>query len=283
MKLLISPRSVLVSTVLAMLLVPTPAMAQSPEDQWHFSIMPYLWLPTIEGTINHKGGGASGSPSVDVKVGPDDYLSELDGALLLAAEARKGKWSFLADVTYFKVSDDASAVRGVDFNLGPIHLLSASLNAGADTEIEATIWTLTGGYNVVQNPSASLDLIAGARYLNMEITTNWRLTASVSSPIGGAVFPATGTISDKEDFWDGIVGVRGRVKLDEGNWFMPYHIDVGTGSSDLTWQAQIGVGYAFRWGDALLGYRYLAYEFGDDKLIKDLKLGGFGLAAIFHF
>ena len=42
-------------------------------------------------------------------------------------------------------------------------------------------------------------------------------------------------ISDSGDVWDGIVGLRGNVKLDK-YWYLPYYFDVGTGASDLTWQ-----------------------------------------------
>jgi hypothetical protein len=33
---------------------------------------------------------------------------------------------------------------------------------------------------------------------------------------------------------------------------MPHYLDVGTGSSNWTWQAPLGVGYAFDWGEVNL-------------------------------
>jgi hypothetical protein len=287
MTLSTSLRSALVSAVLAMLLAAPPsARAESNDDKWQFSIMPYLWFPSIDGTIKYSGGGAAGSPTVDVEANPDDYLGDLDFAMFLAADARKGKWSVLTDFTYFKLSGDSSSVRAVDFNAGsgPVNPVSTTLNAGTSSTMESIIWTVAGGYSIVHKPSVSLDLIAGARYLALKVTTDWQLTATVVGPGPGEVFPASGTISEREDLWDAIVGVRGRVKLGDGNWFMPYYLDVGTGSSELTWQSQLGVGYAFGWGDLVLGYRHLAYEQDDNnKLIQDLKLSGFGLGGIFHF
>lgn len=38
---------------------------------------------------------------------------------------------------------------------------------------------------------------------------------------------------------------------DAGQWFVPYHFDIGVGESTLTWQAAVGLGYAFRWGDVV--------------------------------
>lgn len=268
-----------------MLASPLPSAAQSGGDQWRFSIMPYLWLPTIDATL--KFHTRNGNPEVIVKANPDDYLDDLDLAVLLAFEARKGKWLVFSDVTYMKLSSSSSSVRSVDFNVGsgPVNLTTTALNAGTQTETESTIWTLAGGYNLVQGPKASLDLIAGARYLRLEATTNWQLTASVVGPGGGsAVFPAAGSVTEKGEVWDGIVGVKGQFKLGEGNWFVPYHLDVGTGDSDSTWQAETGIGYSFRWGDLVLGYRYLAWEQDDDsKVIRDLKLYGFGLGGVFRF
>ena len=41
---------------------------------------------------------------------------------------------------------------------------------------------------------------------------------------------------------------------------VPYYADVGTGSSDLTWQAAGGVAYAFGGWDAMLMHRHLYYD-----------------------
>jgi hypothetical protein len=284
MKTISSLRRALVPATLTLLLAaPLPVTAQSADDKWQFSIMPYLWLPTIDGTIKYRT--PYGSPEVDVKANPGDYLSEVEMAGMLAFEARKGKWLVYSDITYMKLSDDSSSVRSINFNPGlPPNPVSTTLNSGTSTDVYATIWTVAGGYNFVQGPKASLDLIAGARYLHLKATTDWRLTATVTDPVGGGVFPASGSVTDSGDVWDGIVGVKGRLKLGEGSWFVPYYLDGGAGGSQFTWQAQTGIGYAFRWGDLILGYRYLAWEQDDNnKTIQDLKLYGFGLGGVFHF
>lgn len=58
---------------------------------------------------------------------------------------------------------------------------------------------------------------------------------------------------------------------------------MGTGGSDLTWQALAGVGYAFKWGDVLLAYRYLDYDFDSDFMLKDMNISGSALGAKFYF
>jgi hypothetical protein len=68
-----------------------------------------------------------------------------------------------------------------------------------------------------------------------------------------------------------------------GNWDLRYYADVGAGSSRLTWQAAGGVGYRFGWGDAVLGYRHLAYEMHNDRPIADMAFSGPQIAVGFSF
>jgi hypothetical protein len=58
------------------------------------------------------------------------------------------------------------------------------------------------------------------------------------------------------------------------DWFVPYHVDAGAGDARFTWQAFAGVGYHFAWGDAMIGYRHLAYEFKSAQPVSDLAFSG---------
>ena len=49
---------------------------------------------------------------------------------------------------------------------------------------------------------------------------------------------------------------------------------IGTGDSDLTWQAFAGVGYKFNKFDVVLTYRYLEWNFDDDAVIADQDFSG---------
>jgi len=67
---------------------------------------------------------------------------------------------------------------------------------------------------------------------------------------------------------------------------VPYYFDIGGFSvdSDVTLQAFAGIGYRFcDWFSMVLGYRYLYYDFGDSKLVKDLNLYGGALGFSFTF
>ena len=135
---------------------------------------------------------------------------------------------------------------------------------------------------MAKGPGGILDAIGGVRYLGAKFTTDWNLSADFALPGGTKVFSRTGSISQREDLWDGIVGVRGRIRAGE-KWFFPYYADIGAGSAKLTWQLMGGAGYTLGKFDLSLVYRYLAYEGNSDKLIQKFTLGGLALAALYHF
>lgn len=66
-------------------------------------------------------------------------------------------------------------------------------------------------------------------------------------------------------------------------WHAIYHVDVGAGDSDYTWQGIAGVGYHFKNFDGVLAYRYISWSFGDDAVLGDLNLSGVMLGMRFSF
>ncbi|HEV3009932.1 MAG TPA: hypothetical protein VGX52_12930 [Burkholderiales bacterium] len=269
-------------------LAPALALAQPAAERWTerwtYSVMPYLWLPGVDGTLRY-GPPSAGGATPNVSVDADTLLGSLEFAFMLSGEARKGRWLIATDFIYLDLSADSSTVRSIDFNpgSGPVNVGTTALDTGSQTRLEGTVWTLVGGYAAVQNPRLSLDVIGGFRYLGLETTTDWQLSAAVTGPAGAQTFTRTGSVTKSDDLWDAIVGVRGRVKLGEGNWFMPYYLDAGAGDSRLTWQGVLGVGHGFKWGEIIFAYRYLSYEQGDNKLIEELSFGGLGLGVNFRF
>lgn len=267
-----------------LLLLPLQANAQAPSDQWSFSLMPYLWLPSVDGKLKY-GPPPAGGASANVELDAAGVLDRLNFAFLLQGEARKGRWLIATDFINLDFGNEDSKLSSVDFNpgSGPINIATTQLNAGTKTSLDATVWTLVGGYNMVNDGAATLDLVAGFRYLHIKATTDWNLTAAVTGPAGTQTFAAAGGVERSRDLFDGIIGARGRVRLGDGRWFVPYHVDIGAGSSQLTWQGVLGVGYAFKWGDAVFAYRYLYFDEGNDKFVQQLSFGGFALGANFRF
>jgi len=127
-----------------------------------------------------------------------------------------------------------------------------SVDVDADIKLRAWVWDLTGGYRLLQSERMTLDPIAGARYLEIDAFLN---TSSRLGPLARA-----SEVGLSGNNWDAIIGVDGDVSLKD-NWYVPYHLDVGTGESEFTWQIYAGVGYKLDWGDVYLLYRYMNWEF----------------------
>jgi len=249
---------------------PLSAAEQTTGDQWTFSITPYLWLPNINGTLKYSiPPGTGGSP--EVETGPNDYLENLQAVIMISGEVRKDRWLVFTDFIYLDFSDEESDVKEVDFD-------GSSISAGADVSTSSSlrggVWTLGAGYAVLPGRPVNLDAFGGLRYFDLKASTDWQLALDVTGPGGGQTFPRTGGISASEDLWDGIVGVRGRVWLGSSNWAIPYYLDLGTGSSSLTWQGMLGIAYSYKWFGVMLAYRHLYYDQKGDKLVQDVRFSG---------
>ena len=182
---------------------------------------------------------------IDVPIG--DIVDNLESALMVSFEARKNKWMVLADYLYLDVAASKS----------PINLNQ-----------EGTVFHLAGGYNLYQEKS-SLDLIFGARNLDLDLGLSITGTSVSQSRSGNNL--------------DAIIGVKGQLSFSK-RWYLPYYVDVGTGDSDLTWQATAGVSFrAAKWVDLALVYRHLEWEFKSDKLLQDISFSGPAFGAIFRF
>jgi hypothetical protein len=242
-------------------------------EDWHYTLTPYIWLPTIKGNLSYSippGGG--GSPNIDA--GPSDYLSDIKFALMLTGEARRGQWSVFGDYIYLNI--DGATATTVSVNL-PGGGTVPVVDTGSETSMKGTLITLAPGYSVYSTPQVNLDMFAGVRNLHINAAVDW----SISGPVGA--FPATGSTSQSKDVTNGIIGVRGHVHPGDSNWSMPYYLDVGTGNSDFTWQALVGASYAYGWGDVSFNYRYLKFNAGSNQLVDDLVFRGPMLGATFHF
>jgi opacity protein-like surface antigen len=272
------------------LLAPLGAAAQPDAPPWKFSLMPYLWVPSVDGKLNF-GPPPPGGGSANIKIDTNSVLDNLDFAFMINGEARKGRWLVATDVIYLDFGHVDSSAQSVTFDLGPRGRIDvgAGENSGTQSKLKGWLWTAVGGYAAIQDPRANLDVIGGFRYLGLDATTNWQLSGNVTvtDPVTGATiasFQRQGSASKSDNLWAGIVGAKGRAKLGASDWFVNYYADVGGWSNLFTWQGAAGIGYAFRWGDVLLDYRYLYYsDSGQDKLIDHVSFGGFALGVNFRF
>lgn len=291
--------------------VPSPdASGRSPaaSDGWRFSLTPYVWLPTINAKITYpvpalgggpnggggsggggggSGGGTAGGPLdglIDAEIGPNQYLTSLNFALMLAGEARRGPWSLLVDFIGLRATGEGSRVRGVSLGgtVLPEGALAAAVDTGTVTTIRTSAWNLVGGYTVFADAHHQVDAIAGLRVARLEASLDWSLSASLTTPDGSAALARSGSARVARTPVDGVIGVRGRWRLDD-RWSLPYHLDFGAGSSQLTWQVFVGASYAFSWGEALFAWRHLSLQDERREVFRRLTLSGPTLGATFRF
>ena len=237
------------------------AAAQSSRDDWQYSATIYLWGAGIQGETT------AGS-KVDVSF--SDLISNLNMAFMGAFEARKAQWSLLADVIYLNVGADGDGE--VPVPIAP----NSNIRIKVDADVKTKGWVLNllGGYNLWQAEKGSLDVIAGARYLDLRLDFGLGLS--------GPVYSRSRDISVSGSVWDAVIGARGHFDLNP-RWYVPYYLDIGTGQSDLTWQASAGLAYRFNWGDVSLVYRHTEWDFDSSSRLDNINFSGPLLAAKFRF
>ncbi|BBO74840.1 hypothetical protein DSCW_22570 [Desulfosarcina widdelii] len=274
-------RTVVIAVTWACLLAASAPGTIAADDSggWHFTLQPYLWAPTIEMDLKLAApNGSTGEPEIEIE--PDDYLENLDLALIVTAMARKGKWSFTTDFIFMEVSSEENQLKSIDFGVP-----EASTSVGADVDVDVTsfITTFGAGYQAIDGPRLKMDLVAGLRYLWMEQDVDWDLEADIDGPGTGQFFTRSGSVTEDGDAWNGVGGVRGEIFLGSGNWFIPFYADIGTGDSDLTWSLFGGIGYSFMdWFDVMIGYRHMEWD-NDDEVIQKVRLSGPLMGARFNF
>lgn len=242
----------------ALTLISGQALAQdakSSDDDWEFGAAIYMWGPKI--TANTSGGREAQLPFYNI-------LDNLQFAAMAALEARKDEWSIVTDMIYLDLKDDVNKDRS--FPGGRDVTIDGSI------ELKSWVVTPTVRYLVSDNEEASVNLLAGVRYLYLDTIAE--------------VYFDQDQVLDAEESganWDGIIGAQADFKLND-RWYIPTYVDVGTGDSKSTWQFMVGVGYRFDKFDLRLSYRYLNWDFDNDSpLLDKLNIKGPLAGVIFRF
>ena len=256
---------------------PTSSGQQAADPSgWTFNIAPYGWFANLNVTSNLPLPPAlGGTLSTNSSVGFGELLSHLNFATMVAADAQYDRFSVLTDFMYLNVGGVASQIKSVNFLGLPSIPISRTLQTSVGMNLNAKIWTLAGGYTVLNGDWGNFDVIAGFRYLGIPISLDFNLALTLTGPRGnGATFGRIGSVSGTANLWNGIGGFRGRIRLGDTGLFIPYYFDAGAGGSNLTWQIASGVGYQTGWAGVSLTYRYLSFEQGSSAVLQHLSIKG---------
>jgi len=249
--------------------LPTPGTAG-----WQYSATLYLWAPSVDGSTRFPAD--SGGTSLNVSA--EDILDRLKFAAMGTFGAHNGTWGVFTDVVYLHFGGGQSGSR--DFTIGNIGL-PADASANFNWTMKGFVWTTAGEYRVVSDPSWTLDVLGGVRWLDIHQTLNWDIAGSIGSldPLA-----RSGSAKVTDNVLDAIIGFKGRLGFGENReWFVPYYFDIGTGQSQSTLQVAAGLGYTFKWGEVTAMYRYLDYRMKDGKALQDINFGGPLIAATWRW
>lgn len=234
-------------------IVPVEPVVETPvveTNSWENEITIYGWLPTISATTPFPD-------SDDGSVDAEQIIDDLKMVFMGGYSGRNDTWSVYGDLIY------------VDLGNSKSHTFPNDDVADISLDMKAMLISGGIGYNVVNNESGILDVIAGVRYLDLKVDLTTDLFENRN-------------LSVSKDFTDFVFGVRGLMNINE-NWYIPYEADIGTGDSEVSWQLFAGLGYRYDWGDVKLGYRYLKYDMEDDAIVEDLTLNGAVLGVSIKF
>ena len=130
----------LVTVVLSM-----PAMAETADQEWGWSLTPYLWAAGIDGSAR------VGQTSAEVSVDFEDLVNVLRGGALVQLEGSNGAHGVSADIVYLRLKEEDAT--------GPL---------GDPIELKLDVLIAEGSYFYQFNETVALE--AGLRHWEFETT-----------------------------------------------------------------------------------------------------------------
>ena len=227
-------------------------------DKWTFQLAPYAWLAGQNGTV----ATLPGLPAADIDVKfYDDVLGNINGALMLLGEARKGRFGVMADIVYTDIEFEESTP-------GPYF-------SSVKSRTKSWIVTTEGFYRLVEREQAFLDVTAGARFWSVK--SELSLTANI---LGSR------EVSNTEDWFDPVVGLKGLLPIGQSKFYLSGFFMMGGfgAGSDFMWDANANLGY--QWTETLsttVGYRYLDVDYEHDAFLYDIVQDGIVLGLSWRF
>ena len=224
----------------------------SPDPGWEFSVSPYFFLASLDGTVGVVG------QSAQVNASFRDLFRNLDFAIMGQFEARKGNWSILADGMYMSLSGE--------------RVTPSPFFGDIEVEVKETIIEPSVAYRVLKSERGSVDLLGGVRvwHVKSHLTFQPRILPLVD-------------VEGSKTWADPIVGARGTASLSP-RVFVLGRFDVGGFGvgSDFTGQVFGGAGFQVKPRVALIGgYRYLRTDYSNEGFIFKTAMSGIMLGAKF--
>ena len=250
---------------------------EAPSNKWHFAIIPYLWMASLNGKIG------VGPVTANVNASFSDILSNLDFGFQAHIEAWRDRFGFFIDANYAKISATRNSQLGPGQSSLNVNVTSWFFLGELGGFYRVGTWPIgkgTGSYESKTNTSLTLDLIGGGRYWYLKNEIDFK------GPVG-----LNPNESGSASWFDFIVG--GRAKLAINKFFVQLRSDVGGFglgfSSDISWNIAGYIGYELPWYKItpIIGYRalYDKYDTGSGKsyFLYDAWMYGPVIGVAFQF
>lgn len=229
------------------------------ESAWSYELVPYFWAPGLKGDT-----ALFGAPPVSVDVKFHELFDAIDWSefppvFMGYGEIRKDRIGLYVDLIHFALEVDAREPGP------PVSL--------ADFQLKATVATALGSYRMIEDESAYLDLLAGARL--------WNVDGELAFRIG----PIAGNFTDDETWVDPVIGVKGQYGLSERFFLKGWGMIGGFGaSSDFMWDVFGGAGYQVNDRfSTTLGWRHIGVDYKNSAFLFDVDLNGPMIEGSFKF
>jgi hypothetical protein len=230
-------------------ITPLPAKQDSNDDSgWHFGLTPYIFLPSLSGTVGARGHTielGSGNFGTGAR---DNFVI----GFMAAVEARKGRFVILNDMVWANVTSENETI-------GPLY-------STAKVGTKLFIIDPELGYRFVNSEKGSVDVLGGVRV--------WSVEASLNTTTG--VLPGF-DVSQRKTWAAPVIGVRGIANITP-RFFLSGKFDIGGAGigADLTTQLVGAAGWKFTKHFAMLGgYRWLQVDYDDEEgFLFDTQMSG---------
>lgn len=139
-------------TLLCVGWMPTQAAemgAETGKSEMEYFVRPYVWAAGLDGEVG------TGDIRADIDVSFSDIMDTLELGGMLELEARRNRWGLIVDGLYLGVSEDQETP-------GPFFTV-------IEPTIKLGLIDVAVAYRVFENDRSWLDLMAGGRYVHMDV------------------------------------------------------------------------------------------------------------------
>jgi hypothetical protein len=228
-------------------------------DGFRAALTPYLWMPGVSGPVDYKNTQIG-----ELHMSNSQVLDSLSMGAMMEGHVSYNRWGLYGNAVFAKLRPK-----------GTTSALPEGGTVNAHSDLWLGVYAVAGTYTAYSSNSVYLDVLAGARFLNLNTKTT--LDASVAR--------ADKTNYTQYNSTDAIGGVMGRVRIGDTKFFVPFYVDAGAGSpySKFSSHQYLGIGYTHKNIDMVLVYNNLYYKINKDNISAKLDMGGPALATTFRF